>query len=470
MLKIILMFFVGWTLSACDSEDEQGKSPSQETQLSASDLNMLINSTCLDPNLYDDCLGKLLQFSNVSKVDEEEFSSHTADQVRLGQLLFFDKILSGSNDVACATCHHPSSHTADSFSLSGGVGSSGLREQRQIQNENQLVPRHAPSIFNRGHREFTKMFWDGRVEVEEGGTKISSPAKEALPEGLESVLAAQALFPPTSHVEMRGQPGANAVANLEDLNEIWSSLTERVKSNAQYRALFAKAYPQVSTEALTFAHIGNAIAAFESTEFRSIHSPFDSYLEGDDMALSNSQKRGAILFYGKAKCSSCHAGSFQTDHKFHNIASPQFGPGKGDGPDGRLDYGRQKVTKNDADKNRFKTAPLRNVELTAPYGHTGAFHSLESIIRHKLNSHQANEERSQLLLTLPGWEMNFASEPAPNYVLRMEAANGNNLPKVSLADSEIYDLVDFMTALTDTKSRDMMHLIPASVPSGYSIP
>ena len=66
--------------------------------------------------------------------------------------------------------------------------------------------------------------------------------------------------------------------------------------------------------------------------------------------------------------------------------------------------------------------------------------------------------------------MNFASEPAPNYVLRMEAANGNNLPKVSLADSEIYDLVDFMTALTDTKSRDMMHLIPASVPSGYSIP
>jgi cytochrome c peroxidase len=269
---------------------------------------------------------------------------------------------------------------------------------------------------------------------------------------------------------MRGQPGSNAVANLEDLVDIWSALAERVKGNAQYRALFAKAYPQVSAEALTFAHIGNAIAAFESTEFRSTNSSFDHYLDGDDMALSKSQKRGAILFYGKAKCSSCHAGSFQTDHKFHNIASPQFGPGKGDGPDGRLDYGRQRVTKNDADKNRFKTAPLRNVELTAPYGHTGAFHSLESIIRHKLNSHQANEDRGHLLLTLPGWEMIFASEPAPNYVLRMEAANGNNLPKVSLADSEIYDLVDFMTALTDTQSRDMMHLIPESVPSGHTVP
>ena len=86
------------------------------------------------------------------------------------------------------------------------------------------------------------------------------------------------------------------------------------------------------------------------------------------------------LFYGKADCASCHSGAFQTDHDFHAIAMPQLGPGKGDGFRGREDFGRERVTGDPTDRFRFRTPTLRNVALTGPWGHTGAYATLEAVV------------------------------------------------------------------------------------------
>ena len=118
------------------------------------------------------------------------------------------------------------------------------------------------------------------------------------------------------------------------------------------------------------------MAAFEGTAWRADNSPFDRFLRGEQRAMSNSAKKGMRLFYGKAACSNCLTGKFQTDHEFHAIVMLQIGPGKGGGVDGHDDLGRERVTGDRVDRFRFRTLTLRNVALTEPWGHDGAFNTL----------------------------------------------------------------------------------------------
>ena len=131
---------------------------------------------------------------------------HTEDvnnaQVTLGKMLFYDKIVSGNQNISCATCHHPFAATADGLSLSVGEGGIGISTSRMTgvgsEMVHERVPRNAPAIFNLGAKEFTVMFHDGRVT--EDATQPSgflSPAGDQLPMGLDSALAAQAMFPVT---------------------------------------------------------------------------------------------------------------------------------------------------------------------------------------------------------------------------------------------------------------------------------
>lgn len=129
-------------------------------------------------------------------------------KVKLGQMLFFDRELSGNRDISCATCHHPQFATGDGIPLSIGTGSLGLGPERQRGAMRSFIPRNAPELFNRGSPEWHTMFWDGRVmgTVAQGFVKpYEFEDLVALPEGLDSLLAAQALFPVTSAAEMRGE-------------------------------------------------------------------------------------------------------------------------------------------------------------------------------------------------------------------------------------------------------------------------
>ena len=199
----------------------------------------------------DESLGQLIAQHELKPIYADIQVS--PEQAALGQALFFDMELSGSRDVACATCHHPNHNAGDDLSLSIGVGGSGLGYGRTLGTTRRLVPRNAPEIFNRGNTAWRTMNWDGRVEITPDGRRVS-PADDKLPEALESVLAIQAMFPLTSRDEMRGRKGdsdrlgePNRIAAVDDrdFEGMWKTVMSRILAIPEYADWFARVYPNV---------------------------------------------------------------------------------------------------------------------------------------------------------------------------------------------------------------------------------
>jgi len=414
--------------------------------------------------------------------DSDFYDNGTPDaaKIDLGRMLFFDKELSGNRNISCATCHHPLAGTGDLLSLSIGEGGSGLGPERNtgLGNEAVLerVPRNAPDIFNRGAREFTSLFHDGRVEVSEDHHQgIRSPAGTLLPPGLDNVLAAQAMFPVTSATEMAGQSGENSVADLVAKNDfigVWNALSLRLQSIPEYVNLFILVFDDIQTSNdIKFVHAANAIAAFEAASWRFDNAPFDKFLRGEPAALSAIQKKGMILFYGKAKCASCHSGPFLTDHAFHAVGIPQIGPGKGDGFSGYEDFGRERVSNNPEDRYLFRTPSLRNVTLTGPWGHDGAFRDLKQMVLHKLNPRESLLSYSKDQAVLPSRsdldETDFKVMDNPDLISNL--LNSNELETIDLTNLEIEQLIAFLHSLTDPRALNITRDIPVRLPSVRSI-
>lgn len=393
--------------------------------------------------------------------------------VRLGQALMFDKILSGNRDVSCATCHHPTFASGDGLSLSIGTGGSGSGSSRGLGTARQFIARNAQALFNLGHPGSRTMFWDGRVVLSSSGA-FETPAGGALPPGLSSALAAQAMFPVTDRLEMRGHPGdraqdgtPNELAQLDDadLPAIWRGLMARLLAVQEYIALFQAAYPAVPAADLGFEHAANAIAAFEAQAFASADSPFDRYVAGDDGALSDTAKEGALLFFGRARCSECHTGPLLTDQRFHNIAVPQIGPGRGAAsPE---DHGRGGVTGAAVDRFGFRTPALRNVALTGPWMHDGAYATLRAAVRHYVNATLSLRlyDVSQLGPDLRATHLNDAA--AISAILATLDTGVTTAP--GLSEAEVDRIVVFLEALTDPATTDLGDRIPSSVPSGLPV-
>ena len=393
--------------------------------------------------------------------------------VRLGQALFFDKVLSGSRDVSCATCHHPLAGSGDGLALPIGVGGRGLGPTRQISRTAEFVPRNAPDLFNRGYAGWTTMFWDGRVSgtMETG---FISPADDQLPDGLTSVLAVQAMFPVTSRIEMRGMPdspdgkgGTNELAALndDDFAGVWEALMVRLLKLDPYRTYFAEAYPGTRLNDLSFAHAANALAAYQTDAFNTVDSPWNRYLAGDADALSTEAKRGALLFYGEAGCVACHQGALFTDQQYHNLAVPQFGPGKDD--HAPFDWGRANETNSDVDKYAFRTPSLWNVALTGPWMHNGAYDALDDVIRHHLSpaewlrSYEGDHLHPRLVFSIQRDEALYAEMLVGLDPLVEDAAD--------LRDADVDALVAFLHALTAADALNLRDTVPNAVPSGLPL-
>ena len=406
-------------------------------------------------------------------VTDADFPSFAIEQIVLGRDLFFDPILSGNRNIACATCHHPTLGTADGMSLSLGEGGTGLGERRHIDEQNRpraRIPRNAPALFNLGARAFTVMFHDGRVARDATAMYgIRMPDGRTLEKPVGSALAAQAILPILSPDEMSGHPGENEVADAVAQERIhgsdgaWALLTARVAAIPAYNARFAA----LSSDELHITDIGLALAAFITTEFRATHSAFDRHLRGEG-TLSPAQKAGMDLFYGKAQCSTCHSGKFQTDHGFHAIGMPQFGPGKNTdaGYAAYADTGRGMITGDPADAYRFRTPSLRNVTLTAPYGHNGAYSTLEDILRHHLDALTGltgYDRRTAKLPTGMGAD-DFGALDDVEELIRIAAAI--EIPDVALSDGEVAEILAFLDALTDTSAPADAVGVPKTIPSG----
>ncbi|RZF20647.1 cytochrome-c peroxidase [Halobacteriovorax vibrionivorans] len=401
---------------------------------------------------------------------------------KLGQALFFDKILSGNKNISCATCHHPFTGSTDWLSLGVGEGGTGLGFSRTLGTKknaiHERVPRNAPHLFNLTDQYVTTVFHDGRVEVNpEYPNGFKSPAGHDLPEGLNSILAVQALFPPTSNTEMAGNHNENPIGhaatnkNWFGKNGVWDRLVKRIRNNSIYVDMFKKSFREIKTaNDIREVHIANAIATFEEKAFLSLNSPFDQFIRGDETAISRRAKKGYELFKGKGQCISCHNGTNFSDNKFHSIALPQIGPGKGHGSNMLEDFGRFGVTGKEEDLYKFKTPILRNIALTGPYGHNGAYDSLKDIIKHHVDGERMlyNYNIKMGLLKsrsdLDKTDVMCLSDEIKGKILATK-----DTVDIDLSNKEINLIIDFLHTLTDPKFTNASKLIPTSVPSGLPV-
>jgi len=426
-----------------------------------------------------------------------DFRTPSAEKVELGRNLMFDKILSGNKNISCGTCHHSLTDTGDGLSLPVGEGGEGLGVTRSVGSGADLVvervPRNAPPVFNLGDNSIHTFFHDGRVTTIDGAGFPSgcvTPAGQDLPDNLENVLACQAMFPVTSATEMAGQAGENSVAdataagNLAGPGGVWEQLAQRLQAIPEYVDMFKAAFPNqiFSAGDITYAHAANAISAFEGEAWRADNSPFDQYLRGDEKAMSKNAIVGMKLFYkgdgtGNS-CASCHSGLYQTDQSFHAIAMPQIGSGRGSNSPGKTggheDFGREQVTGDPADTLKFRTPILRNVALTAPYGHSGAYDTLRAVVEHHLSSVNAlydyNNNRQAILPTHPTLDAeNYIAMDDPDRVDFI--ADHNELAPMAYSAEDVDRILDFLHALTDTSSIDLRRNqdVVNGVPSGLPL-
>jgi cytochrome c peroxidase len=435
------------------------------------------------------CLLSALSASQSSQLPppalDEDFLQASQPVIALGQMLFFDKILSGNRNTSCATCHSPVVATGDGLSINIGTGGRGLSVLRDAGSLplGPLEPlsrgsRNMQPLFNLGHADFDRMFWDGRLFADPSVPQgFQTPAGDELPIGFEHVIETVSIFAPTDLQEMTGQPGTNELATASvsaPFVGVWDGIVARLKGIPEYLDLFFAAYPDLggNPDNIEIVHVGKAIGAFQAQAFRSDDSPFDRYLRGENEAMSESARDGMKLFYGEAGCASCHSGTFQTDLEFYAIAMPQIGPGFGGvGWMGLEDFGREGVTGDPLDRYRFRTPSLRNVELTGPWGHDGFFNSLELVVRHHLHPIESlyAADPSQIVLPsrpdLDAIDLQVFGNPEVTAAI----ARRNQLAPQFLGDAEIADILEFLRALTDPSAVDLRKTIPARVPSGLPL-
>lgn len=404
---------------------------------------------------------------------------------QLGMQLFYAKSLSGNMDTACASCHHPFLGGGDNLPLSIGVDAINPellgpgREHLPTADHadgGPTIPRNAPSTFNIAFYNKV-MFHDGRVEslseetsLNAAGQVIRTPDSQfkTLDNRAGSNLsAAQARFPVTSQEEMRGFSFAAGQTNQNLRDQLASRLqgqNNELPGNSWFEAFltgFETSDDKVTAEELiTFDNIAFALGEFQRSQIL-INSPWHRFVKGDDSALTEQQLIGAKLFYtsyenGGFNCGSCHSGDFMTDESFHVIAMPQVGRGKGNGINGDEDFGRFRETNIESDRFAFRTPHLTNIEVTFPYGHSGAFLTLEAVVKHHLNpaASIANYDPTHLQpgLQIDNWFTN--TEKALNQLTQLQTTGESKLKTVDYTDEQVNAVVAFLKAQTDPCVKD----------------
>lgn len=407
---------------------------------------------------------------------DSDYEQHSSAEVALGQLLFYDKILSGNRNVACATCHHPRLGTSDGLSLGLGDGGIGLGPNvRRADPDNlpeQRIPRNSPALFNLGAREFTVLFHDGRIEADPTRPNgLRTPLGDEMSAGFASILSAQTMFPVLSADEMAGHYSENPIAQAVRQGRItgpdgaWDQISARVWALPEYRARFTALDPAIGRDRpLHFTDISDAVAAFMAVEWRSDDSPFDAYLRAEG-GLPEDALAGMALFYGEAGCSTCHSGPFQSDHGFHAMGAPQIGPGKAARFETHArDEGRFRVTGRPEDLYRFRTPSLRNVALTGPYGHTGAHKDLDAFLR--AHGVETVYDRGQAVLPALEGANDWRVFEDPIESAAIQSAAITLAPR---SDAEIAQLEAFLNSLTGATALSGRLGVPEAVPSGLPV-
>ena len=443
----------------------------------------------------------------------------------LGRLLWFDKLQSLGRDNACGGCHSPTNGMGDSQPLAIGVQNNNVVGSHRDGPRNQ---RRTPTVVNAAL--YPTVMWNGRFAsvahdafdnslgfrfpafpVPEDSRAPNrpvrfSPAENTL-HGVTHLLQAQAHVPATELAEVAGFKGTcpNGVPDpwlgprfcqFDDgagpgrpipppdsigfRNEpIRQETLGALNASAAYRQLFRDVFPETGppeNRPIDFFMFGKAIAEFEFTLVFA-DAPLDRFARGNVDSMTGSQKRGALVFFGKAKCVECHkvagdSNEMFSDFEEHVIGVPQnapiFGARSGNvifsGPGEDEDFGGEERTGDRADRYKFRTAPLRNLGVSSAFFHNGAYTRLDDAVRFHLSVVESARRYSPVSAGLPGDLTHRVGPPVPKALL-----DGRVKIPIRLADEEFHDLVHFIeNGLLDqrVKKANLCDLIPASVPSG----
>ncbi|MER2493180.1 FG-GAP-like repeat-containing protein [Catenovulum sediminis] len=418
-------------------------------------------------------LAALQSFNTTSVKPQHDLKAQGA-VFQLGKALFFSTDLSMQDDVACVSCHHPELGGGDALSLPIGVDSlnknmigpgrthDGERSKDPLADGGPNVPRNAQTTFNL-HVYTDHMFWDGRIEQLADGIKTpDSIAKQADPNVGVDLVEAQARFPIVSTNEMFGHGSDAGKSNTEKRQLLINKLQQKQTWLTLFSEAFASDNSDNAENLVTVDNIAKALAHYQKSQVF-IESPWFDYLAGDKTAISESAKKGALLFYkplgqGGYGCNACHSGAGFTDNQFHNIAVPQIGRGKNTAA---FDTGRALVTSLQQDKYSFRTPSLLNIEVTAPYGHSGAYLTLEQIVKHHVGVEKALNEfdytlnDNPLFAHLPVDSQRNKDRSSRAFEIWQTSPDRDLLATSVFGQSNINDLVAFLKTLTDpcTKSQ-----------------
>jgi cytochrome c peroxidase len=393
------------------------------------------------------------------------------DQKRadLGRMLWFDIVNGLNDDNTCGGCHSPANGFGDTQPIAIGIDNNLIVGPHRTGPRNQ---RRTPAASNSAL--YPTLMWNSRFAAISGDPFDNSKGFQFPdPEGttlsyLPHLLAAQAFIPFTERVEAAGF----RVLSEADSAGLRAEVVRRLNEISEYRKLFGQVYPEVAAgEDINFDHLAKAIAEFEFTLVFA-DAPLDRFARGQRDVLTTRQKRGALLFFGKAGCVRCHAVAGQSnemfsDFKQHVIGVPQVVPTIGnvtfDGRRKNQDFGLEQVTGNAEDRYMFRTAPLRNCAVMPAFMHNGAFVRLEDAIRHHLDPYVSARTYTTALLPADLQGALGPIEPVLNRLDPLLRA------PILLSDKEFNELVDFVRyGLLDPGilPERLKTLIPKRVPSG----
>ena len=384
--------------------------------------------------------------------------------------------------MSLATCHDLKKGLSDGRANSNNFELLITKSKTTGETVESYRLRNSPDLWNRDANENAALFWDGRIEVlDPEKLKFRSIMGDELYSGFTNILEIQSIFPIVTEDEMKGKVGGVSGSSLphphgglinefatrkefhseiEEFKHTQEKVVDRVlgrgknnpeKWQIEYRRFFSEAFSDTELADASIMHFGKAIGHFEELAFASHDSRWDRYVEGDESVLTENEKKGALMFFGKGLCVACHSGRVFSDGQYYNTGIVSE-PINFNGRD-LEDLGRFTVTRVDTDKYKFKTPHLRNVTKSAPYFHDGSTLGLNEAIKRHANLMQGGENEY--------FDSGFMKLRRRH--LRTLSPIFKVLPE--LTDEEITQISSFLGAL-EAQSRTERQIIPKNVPSG----
>ncbi len=436
--QLVILLSVILFLGSCKKDSSETESPN--VQLDEDLENTLIAAS--DGNGLDHFI--LPNSNEFNKIPQDPLNPITTEKVNLGKMLYHETGLAidpmkelSMETYSCASCHFASAgFQAGRFQGigEGGIGF-GLNGEGRIKgsfydgSEIDVQPIRTPTAMNGAYQK--NMLWNGQF----GGTGLNVGTETQWTEGTPIQ---------TNHLGFEGLE-VQAIAGLGvHRMDITTDFLERLP---EYKTFLDATFPELpEAERYTKPTMGLAIAAYERT-LLSNQAPFQKWLRGDELAMSDIEKEGAILFFGKANCSNCHNGPALNKMEFHAIGMKDLYECAEEvfkaNADSKENLGRGGFTANSDDNYKFKTPQLYNLADSPFYGHGASFRSIRDVVVYKNNAiaENSNVPASQL-----------SSEFTP----------------LNLSDDEVNALTAFLEI--SLRDNDLKRYEPEMLPSGNCFP